>query len=105
MDSSRAFARGTRMSEATVIAHPNIALAKYWGKREYGHNLPAVPSLSVTLAGMATTTTVTFDPSLSPYALEIGGAPAGADALKRASGLLDRVRQAAGVSLRARITS
>ena len=44
--------------KATAIAHPNIALAKYWGKLEHGHNLPAVPSLSVTLAGMSTTTRV-----------------------------------------------
>ena len=46
---------------ATAAAHPNIALAKYWGKRPYGHNLPAVPSLSVTLEGMRTLTRVSFD--------------------------------------------
>ena len=39
---------------ATAIAHPNIALVKYWGKRDRGLNLPAVPSLSVTLAPFAT---------------------------------------------------
>ena len=33
------------MSEACSIAHPNIALSKYWGKREGGGNYPAVPSL------------------------------------------------------------
>ena len=37
----------------TAVASSNIALAKYWGKREHGHNLPAVPSLSVTLAGLS----------------------------------------------------
>lgn len=44
----------------TAHAHPNIALAKYWGKRAYGENLPSVPSLSVTLAGMVTTTDATL---------------------------------------------
>jgi diphosphomevalonate decarboxylase len=39
-----------------AVAHPNIALAKYWGKRDRGRNVPAVPSLSVTLGGMTTTT-------------------------------------------------
>ena len=28
------------MSEAVAIAHPNVALSKYWGKREGGGNLP-----------------------------------------------------------------
>ncbi len=45
-------------SQAVAVAHPNIALAKYWGKREHGRNLPAVPSLSVTLDGMCTRTEV-----------------------------------------------
>lgn len=39
-----------------ALAHPNIALAKYWGKRDRRGNVPAVPSLSVTLGGMATVT-------------------------------------------------
>lgn len=100
---------------ATAVAHPNIALAKYWGKLAEGHNLPAVPSLSVTLAGMSTITTVTFDPTLGDDALELGGTsirdgdapllPAGAGALRRVSGLLDRVRQASGVPHRARVVS
>lgn len=48
------------MSEAaTACAHPNIALVKYWGKRDIRLNLPAVPSLSVTLDRYRTQTTVT----------------------------------------------
>lgn len=35
--------------QATAEAHPNIAVVKYWGKRDTRLNLPAVPSLSVTL--------------------------------------------------------
>ncbi len=37
-------------------AHPNIALIKYWGKSELPGNVPAVPSLSVTLGGLTTRT-------------------------------------------------
>lgn len=48
------------MVEVTARAHPNIALVKYWGKRDVGLNLPAVPSVSLTLDGFATTTTVTW---------------------------------------------
>jgi diphosphomevalonate decarboxylase len=42
----------------TAIAHPNIALVKYWGKRDAALNLPAVPSLSLTLSGWHTRTQV-----------------------------------------------
>ncbi len=48
------------MSIATAIAHPNIALCKYWGKRDRALNLPATPSLSLTLAPFATRTTVNW---------------------------------------------
>ena len=34
---------------ARSVAHPNIALVKYWGKRDVARNLPAVGSISVTL--------------------------------------------------------
>ena len=90
---------------ATASAHPNIALAKYWGKRDDGHNLPAVPSLSVTLDGMCTTTTVAFDEALDRDLFERGGAPAADGPTKRVVALLDRVRAASGVALRARVTS
>ena len=41
-----------------AVAHPNIALVKYWGKRDARLNLPAVPSLSLTLGGWSTRTAV-----------------------------------------------
>lgn len=46
------------MRRATAIAHPNVALVKYWGKASGPHNVPATPSLSLTLAAFSTTTTV-----------------------------------------------
>ncbi len=93
------------MTTATAIAHPNIALAKYWGKREDGHNLPAVPSLSVTLDGMATTTTVTFDPTLASDELYLGGARVEGTPARRVGELLDRVRASARRAERARVES
>ncbi|MEZ4442497.1 MAG: diphosphomevalonate decarboxylase [Polyangiaceae bacterium] len=79
-----------------AAAHPNIALAKYWGKRDYGHNLPAVPSLSVTLAGMATTTTVDLDESLEADVFELDGALAEGRPRERVSDMLDRIHRRAG---------
>ncbi len=90
---------------ATAVAHPNIALAKYWGKQSFGHNLPAVPSLSVTLSGMCTRTTVTFDPALTGDELVLNDKPSEEGPLQRASGLLDKVRAASKVTSFARVTS
>ncbi len=50
---------------ATAIAQPNIALIKYWGKRDITRNLPAVGSISITLRDLFTTMTVELDPDLA----------------------------------------
>ncbi len=44
--------------KVTARAHANIALVKYWGKRDALLNLPAAGSLSLTLAALTTTATV-----------------------------------------------
>ncbi|MCL2779337.1 MAG: diphosphomevalonate decarboxylase [Polyangiaceae bacterium] len=94
------------MRSATASAHPNIALAKYWGKCPGSANVPAVPSLSVTLSGMSTTTTVSFDDTLLHDELVINDARMGGRSLARASALLDVVRAEANMTARsARIVS
>ena len=45
----------------TAFAGTNIALVKYWGKRDAARNLPAAGSLSLTLAELGSETTVRFD--------------------------------------------
>ncbi len=42
-----------------AVAHPNIALVKYWGKADTTLNIPAVPSLSITLDTFVSETEVT----------------------------------------------
>ncbi len=49
------------MTAAEARVHPNIALVKYWGKRDSALNLPAVPSLSLTVAPYETITQVHLD--------------------------------------------
>ncbi|GAA0594216.1 diphosphomevalonate decarboxylase [Virgibacillus siamensis] len=51
--------------KATAKAHTNIALIKYWGKRDESLILPMNNSLSLTLDGFYTTTTVEFKPDLT----------------------------------------
>lgn len=91
--------------QATAVAHPNIALAKYWGKRDSGQNEPAVPSLSVTLEGMSTTTVVCFDDSLVSDVVLLNGKQADSRTTTRVTGLLDRIRFAASLTSKARVTS
>ena len=74
---------------ATAIAHPNIALVKYWGKRNRELNLPAVPSLSVTLAPFETRTSVTWGSPRDEFV--INGEPATGDAANRVAAFLNLI--------------
>ena len=65
--------------QATAVAHPNIALVKYWGKRDRALNLPATSSLSVTLERFETRTTVTWGAAQDEVVLDgdrVEGKPA-----------------------------
>ncbi len=87
--------------QATAQAQPNIALVKYWGKRDLDRNLPAVSSLSVTLDSLWTRMSVSFD-GREADSLEVNGADS-PDMLARVSRCLDYV--AGEDRPRARVTS
>jgi diphosphomevalonate decarboxylase len=91
----------------TALAHPNIALIKYWGNRDESLRLPVNGSISMNLAGLETQTTVTWDESreTSNDTLTINGAPVTGPALERVSAFLDLVRAMAGLDLRAAVAS
>jgi diphosphomevalonate decarboxylase len=76
----------------------NIALAKYWGKCDEALNLPAVPSISVTLDALVTETTVARDASLAGDEVTLDGALQEGAAGRKVTALLDLVRARAGVS-------
>jgi diphosphomevalonate decarboxylase len=88
-----------------ALAHSNIALAKYWGKRDVARNLPDVPSLSMTLAALTTVTRVEFDPSAKTDEFLLNGKLQEPAACTKVVALLDRVRAAAGQQSRARVES
>jgi len=89
----------------TARACANIALVKYWGKRDARLNLPAAGSLSLTLDALVTTTEVTFDAGLADDELVLDGAPARPAERARTSEFLDLVRAAAQLTTRARVVS
>jgi len=90
--------------QATAVAHPNIALIKYWGKSDIERNIPAVGSLSITLNGLTTTTTVSFNSDLDEDEFLLGG-QAIPEMSGRVSRCLDLVRERGGTQTRARVES
>lgn len=77
------------MPVATAVAHPNIALCKYWGKRDRPLNLPSVGSLSLTLAPFSTTTTVEWGAERDE--LVFNGRPASAEEARKVFAVCDLV--------------
>jgi len=79
--------------QVTAVAHPNIALIKYWGKADAGRNLPAVGSISITLDTLTTTTTVRIDPGLDDDHFVLDGDPASPGRASRVHECLELFRR------------
>jgi diphosphomevalonate decarboxylase len=92
-------------SKATALARANIALAKYWGKSDVALNLPAVPSISITLEPMRTETTVEFDAALNEDVVMLNGKLAEGKARLRAVKVIEEARLRSGKKERARVDS
>jgi len=75
---------------AIARAQPNIALIKYWGKRDAERNLPAVGSISITLDDLFTETSVDLDDVTDSDRLSVNGEDR-PDLLPRVSACLDTV--------------
>ncbi|HEV8360314.1 MAG TPA: diphosphomevalonate decarboxylase, partial [Candidatus Thermoplasmatota archaeon] len=93
------------MQQATARAHPNIALIKYWGRADDAANVPLTGSLSMTMGGLHTTTTVTVVPGAARDEVAIDGAPAPAPAHDRVVRHLDRLRARAKQPAKLRVVS
>ena len=93
------------LNNATAIAHPNIALIKYWGDVDPELHLPANGSISMNLAELVTRTTVTFEPELESDQFSLNGKLVNGDPFQRVSKFLHRVRVLAGISTFARVES
>lgn len=89
----------------TAIAHPNIALIKYWGKRDSKLNLPAVGSISITLRDLFTKTSVEFDDQLTQDEMTLAGKLPDASDIKRVTEFLDLVRAQAKTTTFAHVIS
>jgi diphosphomevalonate decarboxylase len=89
---------------AASQAQPNIALVKYWGKRDAALNLPVVGSISITLDSLWTRTDVRFVPGQKGDKVSLNGRSDEAES-KRVTACLDLLRQRAAVDWGADVAS
>ena len=89
----------------TALAHPNIALIKYWGNLNQKLRLPSNGSISINLAALETITTVTLLPELFADELILNGVAQTGNALLRVRDFMDIIRLASGVNGYAHINS
>lgn len=92
------------MRKVTVRATSDVALVKYWGKKDAVLRLPENGSISMKLAGLETITSVEFLPELTQDSVLIGGAQ-DVDETRRVVAHLDRIRNVAGTTFKARVES
>ena len=90
---------------ATAKAHTNIALVKYWGKKDQELIIPQTDSLSLTLNEFYTTTTVNFDNHLTSDLVAIDQQTLSKKEAKKVVHVLDIVRQLSGIKAFARVES
>ena len=89
--------------KATAIAPSNIAFIKYWGKTDEILRLPENGSISINLDNLLTTTTVDFSENYKTDEVSFNGSrPNNADRIIKH---LDRIRNLAGVKMKARVVT
>lgn len=89
----------------TARAHTNIALVKYWGKRDQNLIIPQTDSLSLTLDRFYTDTTVDFNSAYNHDQLIINDTVIPRNQMSKAELVLNRVRELSGKNLAAKIVS
>lgn len=87
-----------------VVAHPNIALVKYWGKASIKGNIPAVASLSITLDTLISDTRIERHDG-DEDKVWLNGEPASSAVAARMSAFVDLVRGRSGHSQHVSIKS
>jgi diphosphomevalonate decarboxylase len=92
------------MPKATAVANANIALVKYWGKRQKELILPHNSSLSMTCDSLNTTTTIEFSDSYDSDTVLINDEELVKDE-RDILGHIERIRKIAGITDKAKVIS
>src|SRR5262245_41975807 len=80
------------MAEAVAQANSNVALVKYWGKRNESLNLPYTGSISITLDGLTTRAQARTRDDLSEDTVTVNGRTADGPVAARVRTYLDMLR-------------
>jgi len=91
--------------KATARAHPIQGIVKYHGMRDHDLRLPYHDSISVCTAPSNTTTTVAFDPDRETDAYVVDGEELSGHGADRVRGVVDEVRERAGIDYPVRFES
>lgn len=91
--------------KATAEAPSNVAFIKYWGRKDEELRLPTNGSISMNLDGLKTKTTVFFDDSLERDSIIINDEKEEGEGYQKIIKHLDRVRNLAGITERAKVIS
>lgn len=89
----------------TVRAHTNIALIKYWGKKDKTLKTPTNSSISLTLDKFYTDTKVTYDPSLKSDEFYLDGTKVEDKVARRVYAYMNVLREMVEIPSFARIES
>lgn len=92
------------MKKTTFAASSDIALVKYWGKKDEVLRLPENGSISIILDGLDTVTSIEFDDIYSADSVTIQGESEDGET-ERVVKHLDRIRNLAGKKVYARVVS
>lgn len=93
------------ITKATAVANSNIAFIKYWGNIDDALRIPQNSSISMTLDGLFTRTTVEWENTQHEDILTINGEIASPIAQQRVQHFLSQIRQRYGVTGYATVTS
>ena len=107
MDAGKNRSRGSKMGEmnkTTIRASSDVALVKYWGKKDEILRLPENGSISLILSGLDTVTTVEFDLKLTKDEVIIQGESEEGET-ERVIKHLQRIRDLAGKQVFAKVVS
>ena len=100
------FVDNMKILRATAEATPNIAIIKYWGKRDEKLILPQQSSISVTLNMLKTRTTIAFSEQFKQDEIWINNKKlTTAEELEKALPQLDVIRNIAKTNMKAKIVS
>ncbi|MBI4036166.1 diphosphomevalonate decarboxylase [Candidatus Daviesbacteria bacterium] len=91
--------------KATAIGPSDIALTKYWGRKDEVLRLPENGSISMVLSNLLTTTTVEFSPEYKKDQITINGGGLEEGEAERVIKHLDRIRKIAKIDLKAKVVS